>query len=426
MKKLMVLAGERLATLEKTSQKEAKEGDVVLQSQKRWTVTDAEKVILNCLQDVKGRGASGLSPEGQASLDQAVELLEQEAVSSGIGNPTNSPLLEGRWRLLYTSRPGTASPIQRTFTGVDSFSVFQEISFQNGQGGVPRVLNVVDFGGIGTLKVEAEASTDQRPLPNFTPREGKGLPFGFLGVSLTDAPVRKNLRIDFQFDKAAFYFKFLPFSVPYPVPFKILGDERKGWIDVTYLSRDGTFRLTRGNKGTLFVLVKDDPPAKRLIDNMRSTKKDDASIEEDIESFLASEGPGQGAPAKSPLAMGAWRLLWTKQGPRANLLQRALSNQVKNWQIIGERGSRVENRVELLPGVRIRALADAKAEGNTRTRIDINEVFVELGRWRIDLPLRGDNGYIDWLYLDDELRITRGSKGSLFVHLRDPSVEEGF
>lgn len=37
--------------------------------------------------------------------------------------PTRSPLLPGRWRLLYTSRPGTASPIQQTFVGVDAFSV---------------------------------------------------------------------------------------------------------------------------------------------------------------------------------------------------------------------------------------------------------------------------------------------------------------
>jgi hypothetical protein len=28
-------------------------------------------------------------------------------------------------------------------------------------------------------------------------------------------------------------------------------------------------------------------------------------------------------------------------------------------------------------------------------------------------------GYVDWLYLDDTLRVTRGSKGSLFVHVRD-------
>jgi hypothetical protein len=36
--------------------------------------------------------------------------------------PTASPLLDGRWRLLFTTRPGTASPIQRTFTAVDKFS----------------------------------------------------------------------------------------------------------------------------------------------------------------------------------------------------------------------------------------------------------------------------------------------------------------
>lgn len=28
-------------------------------------------------------------------------------------------------------------------------------------------------------------------------------------------------------------------------------------------------------------------------------------------------------------------------------------------------------------------------------------------------------GYIDWLYLDEDLRITRGSKGSLFIHRKE-------
>lgn len=35
------------------------------------------------------------------------------------------------------------------------------------------------------------------------------------------------MRIDFQFDRAAFEFKAFPFKVPYPVPFKLLGDETK-------------------------------------------------------------------------------------------------------------------------------------------------------------------------------------------------------
>lgn len=38
--------------------------------------------------------------------------------------------------------------------------------------------------------------------------------------------------------------------MPYPVPFQLLGDERKGWIDITYLAPDGSLRLSRGNKAS--------------------------------------------------------------------------------------------------------------------------------------------------------------------------------
>ena len=38
---------------------------------------------------------------------------------------------------------------------------------------------------------------------------------------------------------------------------------------------------------------------------------------------------------------------------------------------------------------------------------------------RIKLPIKPDgDGYVDWLYLDDNLRVTRGNKGSTFVHVR--------
>lgn len=43
----------------------------------------------------------------------------------------------------------------------------------------------------------------------------------------------------------------------------------------------------------------------------------------------------------------------------------------------------------------------------------------------INVP-RGKNnpGFVDWLYLDDDMRITRGSKGSLFIHMRE-ALEDG-
>ncbi len=73
--------------------------------------------------------------------------------------------------------------------------------------------------------MEAEASINSRPLEGFTPRQGAGL--ALFGKSSNTPASRKDGRIDFQFDRAAFTFKFLPFTLPYPVPFRLLGDECK-------------------------------------------------------------------------------------------------------------------------------------------------------------------------------------------------------
>ena len=81
-------------------------------------------------------------------------------------DPTRSGLLDGKWRLLFTTRPGSASPIQRAFVGVDAFSVFQEITLRKGTDA--RVNNIVDFGpAVGQLKVRqallpSPAQLDQR------------------------------------------------------------------------------------------------------------------------------------------------------------------------------------------------------------------------------------------------------------------------
>lgn len=96
----------------------------------------------------RGRGKEGLSEEQLEKLNEAIELLEADG---GLKDATVQPELDGKWKLLYTSRPGSASPIQRTFTGVESFSVFQEVTLQTDE---PRVNNIVDFGPkVGYLKV---------------------------------------------------------------------------------------------------------------------------------------------------------------------------------------------------------------------------------------------------------------------------------
>jgi pimeloyl-ACP methyl ester carboxylesterase len=59
-------------------------------------------------------------------------------------------------------------------------------------------------------------------------------------------------RINFTFDLA--YFLIFGVRIPYPVPFRLLGDEAKGWLENTYVSE--RVRISRGNKGTVFILTR--------------------------------------------------------------------------------------------------------------------------------------------------------------------------
>lgn len=150
------------------------------------------------------------------------------------------------------------------------------------------------------------ASTAARPIPGFVPRRGDGriLGLNIFGISKTEVPASDpDARIDFQFVDAGFDLSVLPFRLPYPVPFRLLGDEVKGWIEVsdmesgwisvvtsplrrsalstrhapTHIQRinqsihphhpvDNTqvtylsprLRISRGNKGTIFVLEKEE------------------------------------------------------------------------------------------------------------------------------------------------------------------------
>lgn len=54
--------------------------------------------------------------------------------------------VNGKWRLLYTSSDGTASPIQRGFVGSSAVIVYQNIDLDTAPGVEPTVTNLVDFG----------------------------------------------------------------------------------------------------------------------------------------------------------------------------------------------------------------------------------------------------------------------------------------
>lgn len=190
-------------------------------------------------------------------------LIQQLEATQSIPEPSIAPEIYGRWKLISTTNVNTSSPIQRTAVDAEKYSIYQDIKVnQNNQ---LVVSQVVQFGNNAQLCVDALASTSAYPLPELTERQGTGKILGFnvLGVSLVgdeakeDEENKPNSRIKFVFDEGNFDLFNGNLKIPYPVPFRlpILRDAVKGWIDITYMSE--RVRISRGNKGTTFLLVKD-------------------------------------------------------------------------------------------------------------------------------------------------------------------------
>ncbi|XP_031265771.1 probable plastid-lipid-associated protein 12, chloroplastic isoform X2 [Pistacia vera] len=323
--------------------------------QQELTFTEEENQLIDALIGIQGRGKSA-SPQQLNDVEHAVKVLED---SPGVPDPTGSSLIEGRWQLMFTTRPGTASPIQRTFVGVDNFSVFQEISLRIND---PRVSNIVKFSeAIGELKVEAEASI----------KDGK--------------------RILFRFDRAAFSFKFLPFKVPYPVPFRLLGDEAKGWLDTTYLSPSGNLRISRGNKGTTFVLQKKTESRQRLLAAISTGTQ----VREAIDEFVSlNQSTAKDEPE---LIEGEWQMIWSSQ--------------------IVKKDGQLKFAVDILLGFRFSMTGKfVRASANTyNVTMDDAAIIAGPFGYPVEMETKMD---LELLYSDDKIRISRGYNNILFVHVR--------
>ncbi|KAF7837113.1 putative plastid-lipid-associated protein 12, chloroplastic isoform X1 [Senna tora] len=335
--------------------------------------TEAEISLVDALIGIQGRGRSA-SPHQLNAVERAVQVLEG---SDGVPDPTNSSLIEGRWQLMFTTRPGTASPIQRTFVGVDFFSVFQEVYLRTSD---PRVSNIVKFSdAIGELKVEAVASIE----------DGK--------------------RILFRFDRAAFSFRFLPFKVPYPVPFRLLGDEAKGWLDTTYLSHSGNLRISRGNKGTTFVLQKKTEPRQKLLSAISSG----VGIKEAIDELISLSPTIRNG--ETELHEGEWLLMWSSQTETDSWIENA-ANGLMGKQIISKNG-RIKYLVNMFPGFNFSMNGNFVKSGSNMYDVTMDDAAIIGGPF--GYPVEIENKFVlELLYSDGKIRISRGYNKILFVHVR--------
>ncbi|BAZ46007.1 PAP fibrillin family protein [Chondrocystis sp. NIES-4102] len=156
-------------------------------------------------------------------------------------NPTPQPLeakelLNGNWRLLYTTSKG--------ILGLDRVPLFKlgQI-YQCIRVESAKVYNIAEIMGLPMLE-------------------------GLVSVCATFEPVSER-RVNVVFERSIIGLqRILGYNSPgkfidqiesgkkfLPVDFKIDRGEQQGWLDVTYLDQD--MRIGRGNEGNVFVLTKE-------------------------------------------------------------------------------------------------------------------------------------------------------------------------
>ena len=187
------------------------------------------------LEAIAGKNRGLLANEiDNARVLSAIQQLEDI-------NPTPNPLgakdlLNGDWRLLYTTSKG--------ILGLDRFPLFKlgQI-YQCIRVSEAKVYNIAEIIGLPMLE-------------------------GLVSVAARFDPVSER-RVNVIFERSIVGLqRFLSYQTPaklihqieagkkfLPIDFKIDRGQQKGWLETTYL--DGDMRIGRGNEGNVFVLTKD-------------------------------------------------------------------------------------------------------------------------------------------------------------------------
>lgn len=220
-------------------------------------VSEKKKELLSFISELEAegssRGSQALSFADNQRLNALIEELASlnptpDAVSSARGREK----LAGIWRLVYTARANQGlegkewlqyliengpSPIQRFVLGSTQQvgKVYQLLELTESGG---RFNNFIDFrealGGVLNLQAEVTSFTGGTQLDI----RFNNAYFAFDRNPVTGATFEKQQRL------------------PYPVPFRLLPNESRGLLDNIFV--DDTLRLARGNKGTIFVLERDE------------------------------------------------------------------------------------------------------------------------------------------------------------------------
>mmetsp|Transcript_7572 Transcript_7572/g.11335 ORF Transcript_7572/g.11335 Transcript_7572/m.11335 type:complete len:221 (+) Transcript_7572:14-676(+) len=119
---------------------------------------------------------------------------------------------------------------------------------------------------------------------------------------------------------------------------------------------------------------------------------------------------------------GQWMLIFIKETKKSDSAQQLLLRERSfgNFDI-----SRKEAyTIQPIIGKKVQALVDLSYEiDGRRINIVITKALIKLGQILIPLPFKGRKGFLDVLFIDEDMRITKGNQGGIFVHVRPDRYE---
>lgn len=210
--------------------------------------------LLDTIDELEQSGAQrGSSPvAANKRLNELVQRMAQ-------ANPTpravreDQAKLAGTWRLVFTVRANS---------GLEEVEWLSYLFGENGPSPIQRFV-IGSTKQVGKVYQVLELDAEGGRFNNFIDfREALG---GVLNLQAEVTGFTGGTQLDIRFDNAYFSFEKNPVTkapldkplrVPYPVPFRLLPNESRGLLDNIYVDDD--LRLARGNKGTVFVLRRED------------------------------------------------------------------------------------------------------------------------------------------------------------------------
>ena len=180
----------------------------------------------------KNRGLLATESEKQAILGAIAQLEER--------NPTPRPieaseLLNGDWRLLYTTSSGLLN-IDR-FPLLKLGQIYQSIRVKTS-----TVYNIAEIYGLPYLEGLVSVAAEFEPLSEKR-----------VQVKFKRSILGLQRLISYQ-SPASFIDQIESNQKFTAISFAIDSREQQGWLDITYLDSD--LRIGRGNEGSVFVLAK--------------------------------------------------------------------------------------------------------------------------------------------------------------------------